>query len=93
MPALGDEDVRRLDVAMDNAGGVSRIQCVGDFDSKREQSLSFERTARYAVLQRHPVQKLHGDERLIIVFADFVDRADVGMVQCGRSPGFKTEAF
>ena len=93
MPALGDEDVRRLDVAMHDASGVGRIQCVGDFDRKREQNLSFERTARNAVLQRHPVQKLHGDERLIIVFADFVDRANVGMVQCRCSPGFKAEAF
>ncbi len=91
--ALGDEDVRWLHIAMDNAGGVSRVQCVGDFDSDRQQSLSFERTARNAVLQRHPVQKFHGDERLIIVFADFVDRADVGMVQCRRRPGFKAEAF
>ena len=93
MSALSDEDVRRLDVAMDYAGGVSRIQCVGDFDSKREQSLSFHRTARNAVLQRHPVQKLHGDERLIVMSADFVNRADVGMVQCRRGPGFKAKAF
>ncbi len=36
------------------------------------------------MLQRHAVQKLHGDERLAVLLADLVDGADVGMVQRGR---------
>ena len=35
------------------------------------------------MLQRLPVQELHGDERLAVLLADFIDRADIGMIQCG----------
>ena len=41
-----------------------------------------------AVLQRHAVQKLHGDEGLAVLLADVVNRADVGMVQRGRGLRF-----
>ena len=39
------------------------------------------------------VQKLHGDEGSAVVFADFVDRADVGMVQRGSGAGLAAKAF
>ncbi len=34
-----------------------------------------------AVLQRLPLEKLYDDERLAVVLANVVDRADVGMVE------------
>jgi hypothetical protein len=34
-----------------------------------------------AVLQRHPIQKLHGDERFAMLVVNFVDRADIGVIQ------------
>ena len=48
--------------------------------------------ARDAMLQRHAVQKLHGDEGLAVLLADVVDGADVGMIQRGSGPGFAAEA-
>jgi hypothetical protein len=36
------------------------------------------------VLQGQPVKKLHGDERFAMLVVDFVNRADVRMVE-GRS--------
>ena len=33
------------------------------------------------MLQRHAVEKLHGDKGLVAVFADFVDGANVGMIE------------
>ena len=42
----------------------------------------FQRTPRDAVLQRHALEKLHGDERLAVLLADVVNGADVGMIQC-----------
>ena len=43
------------------------------------------------MLQRHAIEKLHGDERLSVLVVNFVDRADVGMIQRG-SFGFALEA-
>jgi len=34
------------------------------------------------VLQRHTFKKLHGDKRLTIVLPDFINSADIWMVQC-----------
>jgi hypothetical protein len=35
VPVLGYKNVRRLDVAVNNALGMRRIQSVGDFDGER----------------------------------------------------------
>jgi hypothetical protein len=40
------------------------------------------------VFERHPVEKLHGDEGLAVLVVDFVDGADVWVVQGGRRLGF-----
>ena len=57
-----------------------------------EKSFRFQRTPRDAVLQRHAVQKLHGDERTALLLANVVNRADVGVVQCGRGLCFTLKA-
>src|ERR1700674_253999 len=44
------------------------------------------------MLQRQPFQKLHGDERMPVLLANVVNRADVGMVQGGRGLGFALKA-
>ena len=36
-----------------------------------------------AVFQHHPIQILHGDERLPVLVVNFVDCADVRMIQSG----------
>ena len=46
-----------------------------------------------AVLQGQAVQKLHGDERLLAVFADFIDGADVRVVESGRGVSLAAKAF
>src|SRR5580704_3782561 len=45
------------------------------------------------MLQGLPVQKLHGDEKTSVMFADFVDGADVGMIKGRRGAGFAAETF
>ena len=44
--------------------------------------------ARDHVLQRHAIQVLHDDERLVIFLSDFIDCADVGMIQRGSGLRF-----
>ena len=90
--ALGDEDVRRLDVAVDDAFGMRGIEGIGDLDSERQNQLSFHRSPCDAMLQRHPVQELHGDERLSILLANVVDGTDVWVVQRGRGLGLRVES-
>ena len=44
--AIGDENVRRLDVAMHDASGVRGVERVGDFDRQRQDLRRFHGTAR-----------------------------------------------
>ena len=90
--ALGDENVGRLDVAMNDSFGVSGIQCIGNLDGQIEQNIRLDGLSRDAMLQREAIQKFHGDERLPVLFADFVDGADVGMIQGGCGLRFALEA-
>ena len=54
--ALGDEDVRGLDVAVDDAALVRGVERVGDLDRRVEQTLERQRPAADAVLQRLPAR-------------------------------------
>ncbi len=81
VPAAGDEQIRRLDVAVDDAGGVRRFERVGDLDRERQQLIDLERAPGDAMLQRHPLEELHDEERATVLFADIVDSADVGVIQ------------
>ncbi len=60
--------------------------------AKSSRTSRFPSAAADAMLQRHAVQKLHDDEGLPLFFADFVDGADVGMVQGGSGLRFALEA-
>ena len=78
---------------METPFGVSRIERIGDLDGQRQQSFHLQRTPPDPLPQCHPIQKLHGDESSSVVFADFVDRADVGMIQCRRRPRLSPKAL
>ena len=93
MPALGHEQICGFDVAVDDALGMSRRQRVGNLDGHLEEMLQFHRAIPDTVLQRLPIKKFHSDKASAILFANFVDRANVGMVQRRRGASFTTEAF
>src|SRR6266436_7079926 len=82
--AIRDKDIRGFNVAVNDSFGVGGIERVGDFDAERKQSFQFHGTLGDAVLQRRAFQKLHGDEGLPVLLTEVMDRADVGMIQCGR---------
>ena len=92
MAALGHKYVGRLNVAMDDALAMGSVQGIGDFDGQSDQNILFQRAFRRYDVQGRAVQKLHGDEWLAVFLADFVDRADVGMVQGGGGLRFALEA-
>src|SRR5437868_2346477 len=45
------------------------------------------------MLQSHSVEKLHRDEALVLMLADFVYRANIRMVQCGGSASFSAKTL
>src|ERR1700730_17855248 len=92
MSLVRDEDVCGLDVSMNDPCRMSRIEPVGNVYGQWQQQFSLQRLSRYAELQRHPIQELHGNERLPMLIVNFVDRADVGMIQCRGRLGFALEA-
>ena len=92
MTTLGHEKVRRFNIAMDDLLRVRGIERVGNLDAQRQRGFNLQRPRSDAVPQRHPVEKLHGDERLAVLLADVINCADVGVIQCGRSLGFALEA-
>ena len=60
---------------------------------RRQERFDFQRPARDAVLQRLAVEKLHGDEGLAVLLADFIDGADVGMIQGGSGLRFALKSL
>ena len=93
MAALGDKNIRGLDVAMDDAFGVRCVERVSNFDGQRHGGVYLHRAAGNAMLQRQPIQKFHGDERASAFFANFVDGANIGMIQGGSRFGFALETI
>ena len=67
------------------------IERIGHLNGQRKQGLGIHGLARDAMLQRHPVQKLHGDKGLAVLLANVVNGADVGMIQGGCRLGFALE--
>ena len=93
LPAVADEDVGRLDVAVHDAAAVRRIQRIGDLDAQLHNPLRRQRLVFDAVLQRGPFQQLHGDEVLVALAANVVDGANVRVVEGGRGPRFALETL
>ena len=90
--ALGDKNIRRLDVAMNDALCMRGVERIGDFDGQCENLVYFQRTAGDAMLQRHAIEKFHGNEGFAVLVVNFVDRADIGMIQRGGRLGFALKA-
>src|ERR1700687_3794556 len=67
-------------------------ECVGDLDGQRQHHLHLQRSSCYPVLQSRPVQELHGDECLTILFADVMNGANIGVIQRGCGLGFTWKA-
>ena len=59
---FGDEYVRRLNVSMNDAFRVRRIQGIGNFNRDREQRFEVHWTIVDQVFQGSAVQELHDDE-------------------------------
>src|ERR1022692_1304358 len=92
VPTLGDENVRGLDVTVDDAFCMGCIERVRNLDGPRQNQFVFHRSACNSMLQRQPIQKLRGDKVWTIALVNLEDHADVGMVQGRSGLSFALEA-
>jgi len=88
---LGQEDVRRLDVAVEDAVAVSPVEGVRHLNADVDDLVNLQRTAGKAVPERLPLHQLHHDEGASVVFSDVVDGADVPVIERGGGPGLHPE--
>lgn len=75
-----DQDVRRLEVAVDDAARVRGGESGGDVAGQLHSFAEVE-SRRKGFVERPAVDIFHRDDRQTIVFFHGVDRADVGMVE------------
>ena len=90
--ARGEHQIRRLEVAMDDAGGVRGGQCIGDLGQDTRGVSDRQRTARQSSRERLSVVVRHGDERLAAGLAHLVDSRDVRVIERARGPRLAQEA-
>ncbi len=81
MSALGDEDIRGLDVAVHDPLRMRGVEGVGNLNGQGKNRVGLHRAIADLVLQRHAVQILHDDEVLTFALVNLEHHADVGMIQ------------
>jgi hypothetical protein len=92
VPAVGDKDVGGLDVAMDDAFGMSGIESISNFDSDIEKKLKLEGPAENVLFEGFAFEKFHGEECLTIFFADIKYCANAWMIESRGSLSLAAEA-
>ncbi len=78
---------------MGDAFGVCRLESLGHLNGGREGLGELEGAFGDPLAQRPAFEEGHDDEGASIDLVDFVDRADVGVVELGGSFGFALEAL
>src|SRR5262249_18248638 len=85
----GDDDVERLEVAMNDAALVRRGERVGDLGTQRQRRLRLEEAVRQLLGERLPLEILHDDVgQPRIVGARIETLADAWMLEGGNGLGF-----
>ena len=81
LAAFGDEDVGRLQVPVNDACRVRRVQRVRDFDGVAEDLVDRERAFAQAAGERFAFQIFHHEETGAVLVPNVVEDADVRMIQ------------
>src|SRR2546423_15697490 len=89
----GDKNICRLDIAVNDALGVSRFQRIGNLYPQVKQQIEFESLFADALLERPAFQQLHGNEMPTVHLCDLINGADIGMVQSRSSSRLTLKTF
>jgi hypothetical protein len=69
------------------------VECVGHLNRDFDEQPGIHRLAADAMLEGLALQEFHGDERSLVGFFNFVNGADVGMIQGRSRASFSLKAF
>src|SRR2546426_8078740 len=92
LPALSDEDIRGLNVAMKDCLRMRGVERGCDLSRETQQVVHFERAAFEAALQSLTLKEFHHQEWLALKLINIVNRANVWMIQRRGHSGFSPEA-
>src|SRR5262249_31089986 len=75
------KNVPRLDVAMHNSLGMGRVQSVGNLNPQFQNSFDCKRLSHDHLLQSLSLEQFHCDESPPVELINFINCADVGMIE------------
>jgi hypothetical protein len=81
LTSIRDEDVRRLDVAVNDPFQVRSVERIGDLDAKIEHGFNFQWLSGNPMPERLPLKQFHGDEASSIGLVNLMDRANVRVIE------------
>jgi hypothetical protein len=88
-----NEDVSGFDVAMDDSFAVRGIERLRNGHRKSKKFVHIERLSSDALFQRLALQQLHREEILSVNLANFMNRANIWVIQCGGRAGLAPKAL
>src|ERR1700747_2228112 len=93
LAAPSHENIRGLDVAVDDAACVRCVQRIGNLDAEVEDLIEGQWSVVDPMLERLTVEVLHGDEGAAVEFADIVNCANIGVVERRGGTRFALKAL
>ncbi len=88
-----EEDVRRLEIAMDDAAGVQRLECAKHAQRGLQRLAQGDSATLDPAGQRLALQQLHDHEELAVLFGQLVDLADIRMADLCGDPRLPKQPF
>src|SRR5882724_8823854 len=82
----GDENIGRLEIAMDDSTLMGSVEGVGNLDGDVKDLSARQRLARDDVFESLAFQEFHRNEGMPFGFVNFINGADVGMVEGRGGP-------
>jgi len=93
LTSIRNEDVRWLDVSMDDALRMCCIERVGNLDAEIEHRFDLQRFSSDLVLEGLTFEVLHSDEGPSFIFPNVVNRADIRVIECRGSTSLPLKAL
>ena len=91
LAGLVDEDVVRLEVAVDDAAAVGQAQGAGPPSRAAGRLPRRQPAGADVLLQVAAAHEVHDEERMVLMEIEIVDAYQVGMIELGQQPALRHE--